>query len=342
MSRTLLLVTGSGRSGTSTMAGTLHHLGVHVPGPHLDANESNPRGFYESRWSVEFHNRLLKRANVGSSDGRPEALSLVADAVRDRERDSLAGWLEESTEGHALSAVKDPRATWALGLWSEVAAARDVDLRFVTMLRHPAEVVGSRATHYAAGTRALGERGFAVKNLAGWVNAALVTERQTRGRARGFVRYDDLLSDWRTVTAGLAHDLDVDLGAAPTSAAPHPVDSFIDPMLSRHRLAWEDVDVPTALAELAQQVWEACSGLADSHGEDPKEERRLDRAQEAYTRLYRDAQQLAHDFTAARVNEAERATRRAERKKASAVTPTAAPAMTSLARAMATRLRRRS
>ena len=86
MSRSLLLVTGAGRSGTSTVAGTLHHLGVHVPGPYLKANASNPRGFYESKWSVDFHNRLLKRANVTIADGRPEAADLMHEAFRRRRR----------------------------------------------------------------------------------------------------------------------------------------------------------------------------------------------------------------------------------------------------------------
>ena len=30
------------------MAGTLFHLGLDVPGPFYQANESNPRGFFES------------------------------------------------------------------------------------------------------------------------------------------------------------------------------------------------------------------------------------------------------------------------------------------------------
>ncbi len=71
MARTLLLVTGTGRSGTSTMSGTLHHLGLHVPGPYLGANESNPKGFYESRWSVRFHNDLCRRRASTSSTPAP-------------------------------------------------------------------------------------------------------------------------------------------------------------------------------------------------------------------------------------------------------------------------------
>ena len=69
----LVLITGTGRSGTSTMSGTLHHLGLFVPGPYLGANASNPKGFYESRWAIKFHKRITAAAGITTStaDRRP-------------------------------------------------------------------------------------------------------------------------------------------------------------------------------------------------------------------------------------------------------------------------------
>ena len=40
----LVLVSGSGRSGTSSLAGALKRLGLHVPQPAVAASETNPRG----------------------------------------------------------------------------------------------------------------------------------------------------------------------------------------------------------------------------------------------------------------------------------------------------------
>ena len=40
----LVLITGTGRSGTSTMSGTLHHLGLYVPGPYLGCEQVQPQG----------------------------------------------------------------------------------------------------------------------------------------------------------------------------------------------------------------------------------------------------------------------------------------------------------
>src|SRR5436190_21450336 len=89
----LVLVTGAGRSGTSTMAGALHLLGHHLPRPVLQANESNPKGFFESRWPVRFHKRLLDRVTVEQTDGRPVAHDLVAGQVDDDVRRELRDWL---------------------------------------------------------------------------------------------------------------------------------------------------------------------------------------------------------------------------------------------------------
>src|SRR5207247_7594273 len=45
--RSLVLVAGSGRSGTSLFSGILQRLGFYVPQPEVRADDTNPRGFAE-------------------------------------------------------------------------------------------------------------------------------------------------------------------------------------------------------------------------------------------------------------------------------------------------------
>ena len=315
MDRTLLLVTGAGRSGTSTIAGALSLLGVNVPGPFLEANASNPKGFYESRWSVQFHNRLLKRANVSIADGRPDARAHLRAAITPKHRAELREWIDEITRGHRLTVVKDPRTTWTLDLWKQVTDELGVDLVSLTMLRHPAEVIGSRATHYAAGAEAMGAVGYAVRNLAGWTNALPMTEQQTRGWRRTFVRYDDLLTDWRQAVGSALSDLGVEIDQDLTSGDRHPVDDFIDPNLSRHPLTWDDVEVQPELRTVADAVWDACSRLADQHAHDEQAEKALDVAAVDYADLYLAARQLVHDAIAAEAGAARKAGAQAARRR---------------------------
>lgn len=291
--KTLVLITGTGRSGTSTMSGTFHHLGLHVPGPYLGSNESNPKGFFESRWAVRFHNRLTERAGIHIFDSRPGAFQRAQAAIRPDDRERLSTFLATHAAESDQLVVKDPRTVWFQALWREVAAEHGLDIRYVSMLRHPAEVVGSRTTYYSGHEADRSEeaerkrRRYAIFNVARWVNSSLVNERETRGQTRAFVRYTDLLTDWRPVLARLGEDLglryDVDI------AEPNVVDDFIDPALRRHTVTWEELDVPRDLQEVAQAVWDALQPLADNGGADPEASARLDELARHYERVLEDA-----------------------------------------------------
>ena len=104
--RVLVLITGTGRSGTSTMSGTLHHLGLDVPGPYLGANESNPKGFFENKWSVKFHKALVERAGIHEFDSRPSALERAQAAITDDTRAELAGWCATMRTGSPSSSSR--------------------------------------------------------------------------------------------------------------------------------------------------------------------------------------------------------------------------------------------
>lgn len=69
--RKVLYVVGAGRSGTSTLAGVMTLLGLHVPQPEVLADQSNPKGFGEPRWVVDVHDRWLNECQVQVSDARP-------------------------------------------------------------------------------------------------------------------------------------------------------------------------------------------------------------------------------------------------------------------------------
>lgn len=292
---TLVLITGTGRSGTSTMSGTLHHLGLHVPGPYLGANESNPKGFFESSWAVGFHKRITTAARINDFDSRPTALARALAATTEELRSDLREFLARETAGHDQVVVKDPRSVWAQRLWSECAAAAGFEIAYISMLRHPAEVVGSRSTYYANPDDEAKRRSYETFNVARWINNSLINERETRGSRRAFVSYVDLLEDWRPALVrlgaelGLRFDVDVEAGEA------SPVDDFIDPGLRRHQPTWDDLEVPAALVELAEEIWACLGVLAAAGGVDADASARMDALAERYTRLFAEAADIAHD-----------------------------------------------
>lgn len=295
---TLVLVTGTGRSGTSTMAGTLHHLGLSVPGPYLGSNDSNPQGFYESRWSVRFHRRITTAAGINDVDARPEALAMARAVVDDRLTDRLRAFLAQQTAAHEQVVVKDPRSVWAHEVWRTVAAELGLALRYVSMLRHPAEVVGSRTTYYSATDDERERRSYQTCQLARWINNSLVNEQQTRGHPRAFVPYSALLEDWRPVMASLADDLQLTYDVDVAGGEPSPVDTFIDPALRRHRITWDDLDLPERLTGIGQGVWEDLLALATAHGADTRASADLDRLAERYGALFQESADIAQDAIA--------------------------------------------
>ncbi|MDN5852258.1 MAG: sulfotransferase family protein [Actinomycetia bacterium] len=290
----LLLITGTGRSGTSTISGTMHYLGLDVPGPYLGANRSNPKGFFESKWAVDFHKRIHKRARISDFDARLDALERVREATTDDDLGELDAWLAEQQAPQLV--VKDPRTVWHQRLWAERAASAGRSIRYVSMLRHPAEVVGSRVTYYLSrGNIPLDERAYAISNIGRWVSGNLINERETRGRARAFVRYADLLEDWRGVAARLRDDLGLAYNTDLEPTHHHEVDDFVEPGLRRVRITWDDLEVPGELRSIAQAMWESLDLLADSHGVHDDASAALDVLAERYARLVDDSQALSYD-----------------------------------------------
>ncbi|MDP3893918.1 sulfotransferase family protein, partial [Nocardioides sp.] len=281
----LVLITGTGRSGTSTMSGTLHHLGLHVPGPYLGANESNPKGFFESRWAVKFHNRITADAGIHIFDGRPGAFEKAQAAITPAQREKLVGFLRKRAEEGSQIVVKDPRSVWTQGLWRDAAAEVGLEIRYITMLRHPAEVIGSRSTYYASKTDEAKRQRYEIFNVARWINGSLISERETRGEPRAFVRYSDLLEDWRPAVARLGQELGLTYNADLATGEHHPVDDFIDAGLRRHQVTWDELQVPDSLRAIAQQVWNDLMVLGDSAGVDAKASEDLDRQAELYAAL---------------------------------------------------------
>lgn len=297
--RRLVLVTGAGRSGTSTVAGTLHFLGLHVPLPVVKPNKSNPMGFFESTWPLWFHRRLMAKALVEQTDGRPEAQGLMAAAVTPEIREELHTWLAEVAAAAPELVVKDPRSFWVPWLWKETAGTLDIELGYLTMIRHPAEVLGSRATYYRGYRPHMDDWQFSVMNLCGWINGNLVVERQTRGDRRVVLRYYDLIEDWRACMTRVRDAFDLTFNDDLEPGHQHAVDDFIDPSLRRHDPSWEGWDMPVELVEIADGVFDAMGRLADNDGHDAEAEAALDELADTYAVLVRTSQGIARDTTIA-------------------------------------------
>jgi hypothetical protein len=270
----LVLVVGVGRSGTSLLSGILGQLGFHIPQPEVQADDTNPRGFGEPRWVVDFHSRVLADRRVTLNDSRPAAWKQMAEAAA-ANHDELRDWLRGQLDLADRVVVKDPRTVWFLDEWRRCADELGARTSFVTMLRHPAEIVASARKSYGPGLTEAGR-------TAAWMNVTLQTERSTRDANRAFARYDDLLADWLPEVRRIGAALD-DPPLAEVQRVPE-VDAFVDPTLHRNRTTWDDLDVPHRVRDLAEQVWAHVQA---------GDQAALDADREAYLALYGEAEAIA-------------------------------------------------
>ena len=140
--KTVILVTGMHRSGTSALTGALAELGVDVP-LHADTRirADNPRGHFEHRTVNQLNNRLLVDAGqTWTSWRQPEVGQLPAASVS-RLGDFLARTLDASDAD--LVAFKDPRISLLLPLWRNLLTERDCRVCVLWSIRDPAEAADS-------------------------------------------------------------------------------------------------------------------------------------------------------------------------------------------------------
>lgn len=338
--RRVVLVVGSGRSGTSTVAGALKALGLHVPQPEVVADATNPKGFGEPRWMVDLHHELLRRSNVQVSDARPRAwLDAGATSGDHATRERVTEWLDEQLgaaqrDGVPELVLKDPRAAWFLGLWRAAADRCDATTSYVTMLRPVTEVVGSKERYYGLmGGQTATDHG-AVTRTAAWVNMMLHTERATRGEQRAFVRYADLLDDWTQPVFALGEAFDLHAVKTAMASDIAEVHRFIDPGLRRVTMTWDDVPVPARLRELAEETWQALDRLAEPDADDLKAHETCDQLRAAYAAQYAEAEAFAHSTVLARSRAAAAQARREAEAEAGAERTGAADRVPHAVRAM--------
>jgi len=283
----LVIVAGVGRSGTSLFTTILGMTGFHVPQPEVKADSTNPKGFGEPQWVVDFHGRNLRSRRVSVWDSRPAAWEDTARAADDRKTFAeLKSWLAVQFVGRDSVVVKDPRIGWFLPLWEKAATELGVDVSFASLLRHPAEAVSSAIKWY-------GDWQSPASRTLSWVNVMLETEYATRDSRRVFVRYDDLLADWSGEMSRVGEALDIPVLREIPDEVRRQVDEFVDPTLHRQKVTFADVGVPQQVEAMTEDVWKQFTALAVAGGDSAENRAVLDESRERYHAFYSEAEDIA-------------------------------------------------
>jgi hypothetical protein len=257
MTRRALLVVGMHRSGTSLTAALLCMAGVDAPAQLMGPNESNETGYWES-WPFYHLNEEVLGVLGSSWDS---TLTLPG---RFWESPGLAPFKERFADmlrveygDSALFCVKDPRVSRLLPLWEPVLRSQGIEPSYLITVRNPIEVAQSLKRR----------DGFhRSKSYVLWLRHILEAERNTRGRRRVFVTYDQLMHDWRGV---LQRASDALLVPWPRRLSEIDVrfEAIIADRLRHHSVAAEDIDARDEIPVWVKRAYLAALSAATDNEE---------------------------------------------------------------------------
>jgi len=253
------VVLGSGRSGTSMVAGLLAGAGYHMGDQLLPATASNPRGYFEDRAVNALNEDLLGQVLPRRPEGAlgrlyPHRLhyghrwlARIDVGVTLSSTFEIEGTMRTLTTRRPFC-LKDPRFCYTLDCWRQVLD----DAVYICVFREPTRtaasmIADSRERTYLQGMRLTRRRALEV-----WTSMyEHVLERHHREGRWLFVHYEQVLAGSAIARIEDLVEADVDSG-------------FVDPALKRSRASGRLPDrtasVYRRLCELAG--YEGCSASA--------------------------------------------------------------------------------
>lgn len=271
--RQALIVLGMHRSGTSALSGVLAKLGARPPATLMPSTPDNPRGYWESSALMQFHDDVLESAGTRWSDWDRFNDEWMESPVARTFMDRLASLLEQEFGDAALFLVKDPRMCRLLPLWLKVLGEEGITPKVVIPIRHPFEVFSS-----------LSARDDITRMRAQliWLRHNLEAESGSRELVRCFVRYSDLLADWRSVASGISKALDLKWPNR-SSATEAEIEAYLSSSLRHHVAPGELVAGSSPIDSWVAAAYQAIEVLMDG-GDAAEAFRNLDQVGQEFDR----------------------------------------------------------
>jgi hypothetical protein len=137
-SRPVIVVLGSGRSGTSLLMQALAGLGMRVSERMVATRPDNPEGFFKDARIVKIQADLLRA--LGAWPFHPLPADWQSRPAAAEARVALREVLLEQQAGEGVWGFKDPRTASFLPLWQDVFAELGLAPRYILALRAPGKI----------------------------------------------------------------------------------------------------------------------------------------------------------------------------------------------------------
>nr|CDQ32850.1 hypothetical protein BN993_02277 [Virgibacillus halodenitrificans] len=198
----VVVILGSGRSGTSLLMNLASMSGVRVSKDLIGPNENNKKGAFEDEAILKISRRILRRFNRNGSalSFLPLPEDWMSDDVVIQEFEAIKKHVENETKKNQYWGFKEPVTAKLLPLWKRLFSELHLDPVYLVSLRHPSVVADSFQ-------RAYGVPEF-IANLI-WLSRYTDAIIHTNGYFHAY-DYDEWFNDAEVSLARLLEDLDVE------------------------------------------------------------------------------------------------------------------------------------
>jgi len=184
--KTIFIVLGIARSGTSVIAKAINALGVDLGHRLNPSNKWNPKGFWEDLDVVyEINQKIFQKLNYKQGIFREFQLSELEDHLLDDTRFAATQILVSRFNDSSSWGFKDPNTVRILPFWQRIFAENNLQEKYIIALRNPLESANS----YQSKTFKFNQE----KTLIMWLLHLLPAIAQTQGKNRVIVHYDLIL-----------------------------------------------------------------------------------------------------------------------------------------------------
>ena len=225
MQKTAVLLAGMHRSGTSALTRVLSIVGCDLPRTLMRPQRDNVTGFWESQSIMELDQEILASAGSSWDDWRPFDRDWYASPVAGEFRERAQTLLQEEYDRSRLFVLKDPRICRLLEFWIPAVEAFGARPVLIVPIRSPADVASSLHTR--------DDIDPSIGHLM-WLRHVLDAEASSRGPARAWSRYEQLLSGPQALIERLGDELGVPWPKRLSPRAEMEIEEFLSPELRHH------------------------------------------------------------------------------------------------------------
>ena len=263
--RTCVLVAGMHRSGSSALARVLNMLGCGLAKELVAPNPTNETGHWEPLEILKLNDELLESAGSAWDDWTACSPAWFSSPIAEEFKERAAHIFSEEHGTQRLTVMKDPRLARLLPFWLDTLRAAGTEPVVMIPIRNPLEV--AQSLHVRDGSDPF-------YNQLLWLRHVLDAEAGSRGVARHFSTYDQLLDSWTSLVSVAESKLGLRFPRR-SARASEEVDAYLADRHRHHRLSPKAVLGDAAASDWLKTTYAIMLRWSES-GEEPKDYAQLD------------------------------------------------------------------